>query len=105
MSKNSKPTEGFQPKPMNNEHFERQGHVQPNPLISPKLQENQVDRNNLRQGSCRSSNHLSMDKLAKSLSLEYSEFQSKYYLESLPKDPRVDDVKYDRVSIDENSSS
>jgi hypothetical protein len=34
MSKNFKPTEGFQPKPMNNEHFGRQGHqgyVQPNP--------------------------------------------------------------------------
>ena len=59
-----------------------------------------------------------MDKLANSLSPEYSEFQSKYYSESLPKrfdtnnysakefkelakDPRVDDGKYDRISIDE----
>ena len=59
-----------------------------------------------------------MDKLANSLSLEYSEFQSKYYSESSPKrfdtnnystrefkelakDPRVDDIKYNRVSIDE----
>ena len=55
-----------------------------------------------------------MDKLANSLSQEYSEFQSKYYSESLPKrfdtndssvrefkelakDPRVDGDKYDRV--------
>ena len=112
MSKNSKPTEGFQPKPMNHQHFVRQ------PRIAPKLQENPVGRNNPGQGSCRSSNHLSMDKLANSLSPEYSEFQSKYYLESLPKrfdtnnysarefkelakDPRVDEGKYDRVSIDE----
>ena len=118
MSKNSKPTEGFQPKPMNNQNFGRQGYIQPNPRIAPKLQENPVDRNNLGQGSCRSSNNLSMDKLANSLSPEYSEFQSKYYSESLPKrfntnnysarefkelakDPRVDGVKYDRVSIDE----
>lgn len=121
MSQNSKPTEGFQPKPINHQHFGRQGHqghVQPNPRIAPKLQENPVDRNNLGQGNCRSSNHPSMDKLANSLSPEYSEFQSKYYSESLPKrfdtnqcsarkfkelakDPRVDGVKYDRVSIDE----
>ena len=118
MSKNSKPTEGFQPKPMNNQHFGRQGHIQPNPRIAPKLQENPVDRNNLGQGSCRSSNNLSMDKLANSLSPEYSEFQSKYYSESLPKrfdtnnystkefkelaqDPRSSDTKFDRVSIDE----
>jgi len=72
MSKNPKPTEGFQPKPMNSQQFRRQGHVQPNPRIAPKLQENPVDRNNLGQVSCRSSNHLSMDKLANSLSPEYS---------------------------------
>ena len=59
-----------------------------------------------------------MDKLANSLNPEYSEFQSKYYSESFPKwfdtnecstrnfkelakDPRVNVVKYDRVSIDE----
>ena len=121
MSKNSKPTEGFQPKPIKHQHFgpqRHQGHLQPNPRITPKLRENPVDRNNLGQGSCRSSNHLSMDKLANSLSPEYSEFQSKYYSESLPKrfdinnysarefkelakDPRVDNVKYDRVLIDE----
>jgi hypothetical protein len=117
MSQNSKPTKGFQPKPINHQHFGRQGHVQPNPRIAPKLQENPVDRNNLGQGNCRSGNHLSMDKLANSLSPEYSEFQSKYYSESLPKRfdtnecsarkfkelakyPRVDGVKYDRVSID-----
>lgn len=118
MSQNYKPTKGFQPKPINHQHFGRQGHVQPNPRIAPKLQENPVDRNNLGQVNCRSSNHPSMDKLANSLSPEYSEFQSKYYSESLPKrfdtnecstrkfkelakDPRVDSVKYDRVSIDE----
>lgn len=118
MSKNSKPIDGFQTKPRSHQHFERQRHVQPSPRIAPKLQENPVDRNNPGQGSCRSSNHLSMDKLANSLSPEYSEFQSKYYSESLSKrfdtnnysakefkelakDPRVDDVKYDRVSIDE----
>jgi hypothetical protein len=59
-----------------------------------------------------------MDKLANSLSPEYSESQSNYYSEFLPKrfdtnecsarkfkelakDTRVDGVKYDRVSIDE----
>lgn len=62
MSQNSKPTEGFQPKPINHQHFGRQGQVQPNPQIAPKLQENPVDRNNL--GQCRSSNNPSMDKLA-----------------------------------------
>jgi hypothetical protein len=118
MSQNSKPTKGFQPKPINHQHFGRQGHVQPNPRIAPKLQENPVDRNNRGQGNCRSSNHPSMDKLANSLSPEYSEFQNKYYSESLPKrfdtnnystkefkelaqDPRSSDNKFDRVSIDE----
>jgi hypothetical protein len=61
------------------------GAAWPAPQIAPKLQENPVDRNNLGQESCRSSNHLSMDKLANSLSIEYSEFQSKYYSESLLK--------------------
>lgn len=90
----------------------------PTPRIAPKLQENPVDRNNRGQGSCRSSNHLSMDELSNSLSPEYSEFQSKYHSESLQKrfdtknysarefkelakDPRSYDDKYDRVSIDE----
>jgi hypothetical protein len=106
---------------INHQHFgpqRHQGHVQPNPRIAPKLQENPVDRNNMGQENCRSSNHPSMDKLANSLSPEYSEFQSKYYWESLPKrfdtnecwarkfkelakDLRVDGIKYDRVSIDE----
>jgi hypothetical protein len=118
MSQNYKPTKAFQPKPINHQHLGRQGHVQSNPRIAPKLQENPVDINNLGQGNCRSSNHPSMDKLANSLSPEYSQFQSKYYSESLPKrfdtnecsarkfkslakDPRVDGVKYDRISIDE----
>ena len=103
---------------MNHQHFgrqEHQGHVQPSPRIASKLQENLVGRNNPGQGSCRSSNRLSMDELANSSS---SEFQKKYYLESLPKrfdtnnysarefkelakDHRVDDGKYDRVSINE----
>ena len=59
-----------------------------------------------------------MDKFANSLSPEYSEFQNKYYSDSLPKrfdtnnystqkfkelaqDPRSSDIKFDRVSIDE----
>jgi hypothetical protein len=59
-----------------------------------------------------------MDELADSLSPEYSEFQNKYYPESLPKcfdtsnysvrefkelakDPRTDGCKCDRVLIDE----
>lgn len=75
MSKNSKPTESFQPKPNIHQHFERQGYVQPNPRIAPKLQENPFDINNLRQGNC---NHPSMNELANSLSPEYSEFQSTY---------------------------
>jgi hypothetical protein len=89
-----------------------------NQARAPKLQENPVDRNNLGQGSCRSSKHPSRDKIANSLSPEYSKFQNKYYSKSLPKrfdtnqcsvrkfkelakDPRVNGVKYDRVSIDE----
>lgn len=59
-----------------------------------------------------------MDELANSLSPEYSEFQNKYYPESLAKrfdtsnylvrefkelakDPHTDGCKYDRISIDE----
>nr|QYB19239.1 hypothetical protein [Climaconeis cf. scalaris]QYB19338.1 hypothetical protein [Climaconeis cf. scalaris] len=121
MSKNYKPTDGFQPKPTPKIHQYsgrqgHQGHIQPNPRIAAKLQENPVNRNNPGQGSYRSSNHLSMDKLANSLSPEYSEFQRKYYSEFLPKrfdtnnysakefkklakDSRIDDVT--RVSIDE----
>ena len=106
-------TEGF-----SNPGFGHLSKAAPSPRIAPKLEENPVVRNNPGQGSYRSSNHLSMDKLANSLSPEYSEFQSKYYSESLPKrgetiqwsarkfkelakDPRVNGVKYDRVSIDE----
>ena len=37
MSQNSKPTKGFQPKPMNHQHFGRQGHVQPNPRSTKLL--------------------------------------------------------------------
>ena len=74
MSKNSKPTDGVQPKPRIHQYFRRQehqGHVQPNPRIAPKLKENPVDRNNPVQGNCRLSNHLFMNKLANSLSPEY----------------------------------
>jgi hypothetical protein len=118
MAKNYKATEGFQPKPINHQHFGgRRNHVQPNPKIGPKLIENPVHINN--PGSdYRSSKNISMDIIANSISQEYSEFQSKYYSECLPKrfdtnnysarefkelakDPRVDGVKYDRVSIDE----
>jgi hypothetical protein len=121
MSQNYKPTKAFQPKPINHQHFRRQGqqgHVQPNPRIAPKLQENPVDRNNLGQGNCGSSNHSSMDKLSNSLSPEYSEFQSKYYPElsakrwdtnqysvakfkDLARDTRRDGIVYTRASIDE----
>lgn len=112
---NSRLTQGFEPKPINHEHFGR------NPRIAPKLQENPVNRNNPKQENCKSSNHLFMDKLANSLSPEYSEFQNKYYSNSLPKrfdtnnysikqfkklakDPCMDDVEYNRVSIDEARS-
>jgi hypothetical protein len=117
MNNSSTTTKGFMPGQIN-PGFGHPGAAGPAPRIATKLQENPVDRNNLGSGSCRSSNHLSMDKLANSLSPEYSEFQSKYYSKPLPKrfdtnnysarefkelakDPRVDDVKYDRVSIDE----
>lgn len=117
MSQNHTPTEAFQLGQIN-PGFGNLNPTAPAFRIAPKLQENPVDRNNLGQGNCRSSNYPSMDKLANSLSPEYSEFQSKYYSESLPKrfdtneysarkfkelakDPRVDGVKYDRVSIDE----
>jgi hypothetical protein len=120
MAGNYPTTNGFQPKQMNHQQFTGQGHGQPNPKIAPKLQKNPVDinNNNAGQESRRSSNNISMDKLANSLSPEYSEFQNKYYSESLPKrfdthkysarkfkelaqDTRVDEVKYDRASIDE----
>ena len=68
MAQNPKPTDGFQPKPRIHQHFGRQEHVQPNPRIASKLQENPVDKNNPGQGSCRSSNHLYMDKFANSRS-------------------------------------
>jgi len=115
MSKNCKTVEGFQPKPINHPHF---GQVQRNPRIVQKLQENPVTRNNPGLGSCRSSNNGSMDELAKSLSPKYLNFQKKYYSEALgdrfePKnysvsefkelarDPRENQIKYDRASIDE----
>jgi hypothetical protein len=116
MSQNSKPTESFQTKP--NIHFERQGHVQPNPRIAPKLQENPVDRNNLGQGggSCKANQHTSMDAMSNSLNPEFSQYQKDYYPRSLP--PRFDTTqcpsskfnqlahdsvrnKYTRISIDE----
>lgn len=108
--------EGFSPTSINR----RPGTVRPNPRIVPKLKENPVNRNNPNEGTCRSSKHQhpSMDTMANSLSPEYSEFQSKYYPESSPKrfdtnkcsaekfeklarDTSANDVKYDRVSIDE----
>lgn len=117
----SVPAQSFQPKP-SNPHFSGPRYVQQNPRIASKLQENPVDRNNrgnMAQGSCsRSNKHLSMDQLANSLSLEYVEYQNKYYSKSLPKrfdtrkfsvkefkklarDTGAGHVKYTRVSIDE----
>ena len=117
MGQGHTPTEGFQPGRIN-PGFGHRGQVQSTPRIAPKLQKRPMDKHNPRQGSCKSSNHLSIDKLAHSLSPEYSEFQKKYYSESLPKrfdtnnystnefkklaqDPRSSDTKFDRVSIDE----
>ena len=113
MEKNAATTEAF-----TRPSFGHSNKVGPTPRIAPKLQQNPVDRNNPGQGSCKSSNHPSMDKFANSLSPEYSKFQNKYYSESLPKrfdtnnystkefkelaqDPRSSDTKFDRVSIDE----
>jgi len=81
MSKNCKPTEGFQPKPIIHPHFVRQGHVQPNPRIAQKLQENPVDRNNLGQGggSCKANLHTSMDAMSNSLNPEFSQYQKDYF--------------------------
>lgn len=55
MSQNYKPTEGFKPKPIINQHFGRQGHIQPNSRIKKKP----VDRNNLGQseGSWKANQH------------------------------------------------
>ena len=117
MSQGSTTTNSFQQKPTYTP-FQGRGQIQPNPRIAPKLQENPVDRNNPGQGSCRSSQHPSMDTMANSLSPKYSEFQNKYYPELSPKrfetnqcspikfqrlarDSRADGAKYDRVSIDE----
>jgi hypothetical protein len=114
MSRGYTTTSGLQPKPINRQ-FNRPG---PNPRITPKLQENPVNRNNLGQRTCKSSQHPSMETTANSLSPKYSEFQNKYDLQSLPKrfdtnqcsakkfkdlakDSRSNIVKYDRVSIDE----
>ena len=85
MSKNYKPTEGFNLKPINHQHFVHKEHLELNSRTASKLRQNPVDRNNLGHESYRSSNHISMDKLSNSLSSEYSEFQNKYYSDSLPK--------------------
>ncbi len=115
MSKNYKPTDGFQPKPIIPPHFR---YVQPNPRMAPKLQENPVDRNNLGQGggSCRANQHTSMDAMSNSINPEFSQYQKDYYPKSSPqrfdtsqspssKFNRLayDSVrnKYTRISIDE----
>jgi len=67
MEKNAAPTEAF-----TRPSFGHSNKVEPTPRIAPKLQQNPVDRNNPGQGSCKSSSHPSMDKLANSLSPEYS---------------------------------
>lgn len=117
MSKNYKPTEGFQPKPTN-QHFGRPGHVQPNPRITPKLQENPVDRNNLGQGggSCKANQHPSMDAMSNSLNPEFLQYQKDYYPKSSPQrfdttqcpSNKFNQLAYDpvrnkhtRISIDE----
>lgn len=46
------PTEGFHPPGMK-PSFGHRNQVQPAPRVAPKLQENRLDRNNPRQGSCR----------------------------------------------------
>ena len=81
MSQNSKPTKGFPPKPINHQHFGRQGHVPPNPRIAPKLKENPVDRNNLGQGGgrCKANQHTSMDAMSNSLNPEFSQYQKDYF--------------------------
>jgi hypothetical protein len=57
MSRGYTTTSGLQPKPINPQ-FNPPGS---NPRIAPKLQENPVDRNNLEQGTCKSSQHPSME--------------------------------------------
>ena len=53
MSQNCKPTKGFQPK-LTNQDLGSMVQRQPNGRITPKLQENPVDRNNTnRRGDCR----------------------------------------------------
>ena len=117
MSKNYKPTEGFQPKPTN-QHFGRPGHVQPNPRIASKLQENRVDRNNLGQGggSCKANQHPFMDAMSNSLNPEFLQYQKDYYPKSSPQrfntnqcpSSKFNQLAYDpvrnkhtRISIDE----
>jgi len=107
-------TGGFQPKPITPQFNCPKKNIR----IGPKLQENPVYRNNSGQGNGKSSQHPSMETMANSLSPEYSEFQNKYDQQSLPnrfdtnkcsakkfkdlaKDSRSNNVKYDRVSIDE----
>jgi hypothetical protein len=121
MINNSQGTEGFNPKPINYQYFGHQEYRAQNFRVAPKLQENPVDRNNFGQPSWKSSNTIFtifMDELANSLSPEYTEFQRRYFSESLEprfdtlnysveeftelaKDTRSNVIKYDRVSIDE----
>ena len=117
MAQNSKLTKGFQAKPMNHQQLTHQIDVRPNLRTVPKLQENLVSKNNPGHGSCKPNNHVSMDKLANSLSPKYREFQSKYCSSSLSRrfdtdcsatefkelarDPRMSGFKYSRTSIDE----
>jgi hypothetical protein len=67
MNRGHTTTSGLQTKPINPQ-FNRPG---PNPRIAPKLQENPVNRNNLGQGTCKSSQHPAMETTANSLSPEY----------------------------------
>ena len=104
---------GFQP--INNHYFRNHGHVQANPKIAPKLQENPIDQNNFEQNK-KVNQYTSINKIASSLNPEYSQYQKDYYPDSSRQrfdttqcSPRkfnqlaYDPVRetYTRVSIDE----
>jgi len=82
MAENSKSTHWFEP----NQHVESPGHVQLNPRIAAKVQENPVDTNNLGQwgGRClvnqnlgidANSNYPSIDAMSNSVSKEFGDYQ------------------------------
>ena len=110
LSQSVSSTESFKPYVKNPVY--QDAYIHQKPAISTKLKANPVDLNNNQQSD------VSMDKLCKSISGEYNEFQNKYLKDSnfkrfdtknysverfkkLAKNPRSTTNEFDRGSIDE----